>query len=219
MPSRRRLVESSPHSILLASRVPANVSECAAGGPPRIPSRVPQVGTYDYAGCLSLPRALWLDHDSTCEGVVPRLVQQPLPEIALLRAPGRSWVWTGPRAEGSPVMQHLDEAPPESSDAAATSLLRLGDGESFPMPASSAFLDIEITFLPGEGLRQEAAVDGGPAAALQHGPDTGVRMAGLDESAVAAHYPHGPPLQRPLASGVVLKSWQAEQGDAYVMYT
>lgn len=41
-----------------------------------------QVGTYDYAGCLTLPRLLYLDYD--------RLWQEPVPELVSLRS-GEAW--------------------------------------------------------------------------------------------------------------------------------
>lgn len=41
-----------------------------------------QVGTYDYAGCMTVPRLLHLDHD--------RLHQSPAPELLSLRR-GESW--------------------------------------------------------------------------------------------------------------------------------
>jgi sucrose-6-phosphate hydrolase SacC (GH32 family) len=41
-----------------------------------------QVGTYDYAGCMTVPRLLHLDHD--------RLYQSPAPELLSLRR-GESW--------------------------------------------------------------------------------------------------------------------------------
>lgn len=41
-----------------------------------------QVGTYDYAGCMTVPRLLHLDHD--------RLHQSPAPELLTLRR-GEAW--------------------------------------------------------------------------------------------------------------------------------
>lgn len=41
-----------------------------------------QVGTYDYAGCMTVPRLLHLDND--------RLHQSPAPELLSLRR-GESW--------------------------------------------------------------------------------------------------------------------------------
>ena len=41
-----------------------------------------QVGTYDYAGCMSLPRLIYKRGD--------RLIQEPVPEIAGLRR-GEKW--------------------------------------------------------------------------------------------------------------------------------
>ncbi len=57
-----------------------------------------KVDVYDYAGCLSLPRVLWLEHvggqgsgstDAPADGWA--LHQQPLPELSELRNPNRSW--------------------------------------------------------------------------------------------------------------------------------
>ncbi|KXZ49898.1 hypothetical protein GPECTOR_19g349 [Gonium pectorale] len=92
-----------------------------------------KVDAYDYAGCLSLPRALWAEPSSgrSDDGASPSgwvLHQQPLPEISQLRDPRRSW--------------RLQESLP----AGATELI-IDGGAKLPLPGvSSPFLDMELTF-------------------------------------------------------------------------
>ena len=160
----------------------------------------PQVGTYDYAGCLSTPRALWLDVDGGVSA--PRLIQQPLPELASLW--GMSWVWTGAkRRTGADVDtcgssdahiaaccvsadgRHGCSAAASDPDAVSRSAaLRLGAGETFPIPVvSSPHLDIEVAFLQGDSEGED----------------------GIDGSG--------------LASGLMLRSWEAgQEGGAAVLY-
>ncbi|GLC44183.1 hypothetical protein PLESTB_000899400 [Pleodorina starrii] len=66
-----------------------------------------KVDTYDYAGCLSMPRLLFLEVEEeqpgggkavSGAGGAPRsvhLVQRPPPEIAKLRVPGSEWLAAG----------------------------------------------------------------------------------------------------------------------------
>uniref|UniRef100_A0A7S3QUF1 beta-fructofuranosidase n=1 Tax=Dunaliella tertiolecta TaxID=3047 RepID=A0A7S3QUF1_DUNTE len=64
-------------------------------------------GTYTYAGCLCLPRELWLDYTHAPDR--PFLVQRPLDEATCLRKPGHTWIYHSPYALPSRWVQ--DEAP------------------------------------------------------------------------------------------------------------
>ena len=158
------------------------------------------MGTYDYSGCISAPRALWLDVDGGVSA--PRLIQQPLPELAGLR--GRSWLWTGAKQRtGADVDMcgssdaHIAEccvsadgrhgcsAAASEPDTSGPAALRLGAGDTFPIPVvSSPHLDIEVAFLPGDS----------------EGGGGGINGSGL-------------------ASGLMLRSWEAgQEGGAAVLY-
>ena len=117
-----------------------------------------------------------------------------------------------------------------------TPVLRLKDGDSFPIPAvSGAFLDIEVTFLPaGAGPDDEEVSEGVPKETEWNdmkGEAPGEEAADAsrerrqreecvkDEGDTASGSRRQSRRTPPSQSGLVLKSWQAEQGSAYVMYT
>ena len=122
-----------------------------------------------------------------------------------------------------------------------TPVLRLKDGNVFPIPAvSGAFLDIEVTFLPaGDGPDDDEISEGAPketegkdfnGAALGEEVAPGEKAAvasserqqqdhAKDEGDTASGSRRQSRRTPPSQSGLVLKSWQAEQGSAYVMYT
>ncbi|GIL47606.1 hypothetical protein Vafri_4399, partial [Volvox africanus] len=99
-----------------------------------------KVDVYDYAGCLTLPRVLWLecvgDALTSAAGAIGAapglwaLHQQPLPELVELRHPHYSW-----------CLQ--DALPPGVSD------LIVDGGAKMHVPnVSGPFLDMELLFQP-----------------------------------------------------------------------
>ncbi|GLI58965.1 hypothetical protein VaNZ11_000751, partial [Volvox africanus] len=99
-----------------------------------------KVDVYDYAGCLTLPRVLWLEclgdalpSAAGTLGAAPglwALHQQPLPELVELRHPQYSWCLR-------------DALPPGVSD------LIVDGGAKMPVPdVSGPFLDMELLFQP-----------------------------------------------------------------------
>ncbi len=74
-------------------------------------------GTFDYAGCLSCPRELWLDPgDGNDGGAPPTLVQRPVPELDALRQEQRHWAWPPP---APPTPSTTSAAPHPHTDASA----------------------------------------------------------------------------------------------------
>ncbi|EFJ50760.1 hypothetical protein VOLCADRAFT_103826 [Volvox carteri f. nagariensis] len=97
-----------------------------------------KVDVYDYAGCLTLPRVMWLQYcadpstDSSTDSAVCSLAlhQQPLPELAELRHPLRSW-----RLQDALPLGVMD--------------LIVDGGAKMPVPTvSGPFLDLELVFQP-----------------------------------------------------------------------
>ncbi|GIL97891.1 hypothetical protein Vretimale_3412, partial [Volvox reticuliferus] len=97
-----------------------------------------KVDVYDYAGCLTLPRVLWLERPAARTlDVAPglwTLHQQPLSELVELRHPHNSW-----------CLQ--DALPPGVSD------LIVDGGAKMPVPnVSGPFLDMELLFQPAAAI-------------------------------------------------------------------
>ncbi|GLC44182.1 Putative beta-Fructufuranosidase [Pleodorina starrii] len=132
-----------------------------------------KVGTYDYAGCLSLPRVLWLERlpspaaDASPDATPGKwaLHQQPALELTELRHPHRSW--------------RLQDALP-----VGVSELVIDGGAKMPViGVSGPFLELDLMFQPAadvkkcsaSGLLLQSWTSGadGSAALLYHW-DTGV---------------------------------------------
>ncbi|GIL47605.1 hypothetical protein Vafri_4389, partial [Volvox africanus] len=178
-----------------------------------------KVGTYDYAGCLSMPRVLYLEVDeqpvSNSGGggnaglgrPAVHLVQRPPPEIVNLRLPGSEWVAAG---------------------------LLLEPGSTLPVPlVSGHHLELELSMMPIpqplEPLREEGDMAArvrdnvgewsGYSPGLSQGGAPGIgfspRRAPRPDTADRRHGGSG----GSRCSGVLLHNWQSgAEGSAALLY-
>jgi len=149
-----------PPSSASASPFPFSPAAAATGGRTLLWGWVQErrgVGTWDYAGCLSTPRVLWLHGD--------RLWQEPAPEVRALRRLGACWrAAEVPLSPGRPVA--LPARGGGGGGGGGGGLGSSGGG------VSGAHLDLELTFRPGTArtvgvmFRSWNASDAGGAAVL-----------------------------------------------------